>query len=443
MGKRADPQRPPSGHLVADPDRAIVGGVSRRLALLTVGSLVLLVVAMLTVVFITTRSAMEQSLRDTLTARAAINLPQLVEAIRPDIDTHERIRDTTESELTLGGVIITVADTNLHVRGGAITVFGGKLPDAEAARSVLASHRDRFTTRLGPGGDHFLILTEPLVDERSTVGVAEFGVSMRQYDESVNDVLRQLLIASAAGLLASAAITLIVVRRAMQPIRRAIRRQRDFVADAAHELRTPVAILRTAAELGLESADSAEQQSSLEQALAESVHLARLVDDLALLAHADSGVMSLETQPLDVAELARAAVSAIELLADERDVRLTVDAPETLWLAGDWIRLRQLLLILLDNALKHTPPRGTIVVRLARHGNRVTLQVEDSGPGIDAKDLPQVFDRFYRGARDRKVEGGGLGLAIGRWIAQAHGGQIKVANAAPHGAVFTVTLPAS
>ena len=94
---------------------------------------------------------------------------------------------------------------------------------------------------------------------------------MRQYDDSVSDVVRQLLMASAVGLLASAAITLVVVNRALQPIRRAIRRQRDFVADAAHELRTPVAILRTAAELGLESADVDEQQSSLEQALAESV----------------------------------------------------------------------------------------------------------------------------------------------------------------------------
>ena len=441
MIKRVDAKQAGQQRRVADPDKAIIGRVSRRLALLTVGSLVALVVVMLAIVFVTTRSAMEQSLRDTLEGRAALNLSQLAEAVIPDNDTHGRIRDATDNELTLGGVLITVADTKLQIHGSTLSAFGGKLPDPEAARSVLADHRDRFTTRPGPGGEHYLVLTKVLVDERATVGVAEFALSMHQYDDSVKDVLRQLLMASAVGLAASAAITLVVVGRALRPIRRAIRRQRDFVADAAHELRTPVAILRTAAELGLESADSAEQQSSLEQALAESVHLARLVDDLSLLANADSGVMSLETQPLDLAELARAAVSAIELLAEDRDVRLTVEAPETLQFTGDWDRLRQLLLILMDNALKHTPPQGTIVVRLARHGSRITLQVEDSGPGIDPKDLPQLFDRFYRGARDRRIEGGGLGLSIGRWIAQAHGGQIKAANAVPHGAIFTVTLP--
>ncbi len=426
---------------LADPDRAIIGGVSRRLALITVGSLVALVVVMLAIVFVTTRSAMEQSLRDTLATRAAINAPQLAESVRPDADSHDRLREATESELTLGGVFITVANPRLQLVGTATTLFNGKLPDPTAAREVLATHRQQYTTCKSPGGARFLILTTVLADEGATVGVAQFGVSMRQYDDSVNDVLRQLLMASAVGVLASAAITFLVVGRALQPIRRALRRQRDFVADAAHELRTPVAILRTAAELGLESSEISEQQSSLEQALAESVHLARLVDDLALLANADSGAMSLEPRPIDLAELVATAVSGIELLAEDREVRLVLEAPDTLPLIGDPVRLRQLLLILLDNALKHTPAGGCISVRLSRHGGKATLQVEDTGRGIDPDDLPQLFERFYRAARDRRIEGGGLGLAIGRWIAQAHGGQIKAANAAPHGAVFTVTLP--
>jgi len=396
---------------------------------------------MLAIVFVTTRTAMQQSLRDTLATRALIDAPQLAEVVEPSSEAHERFVETAENELTLGGVFITVANTKLRILAGATALFDGKLPDPAAARTVLTNHMDSYTTRSGPGEEHYLILTTPLIDERETVGIAQYGVSMRQYDDSVSDVLRQLLMASAVGLLASAAITLVVVNRALQPIRRAIRRQRDFVADAAHELRTPVAILRTAAELGLESADEDEQQSSLEQALAESVHLARLVDDLSLLANADSGAMSLEPAPLDLADLVRVAVSGIELLAEEREVSLIVEAPDTLPFTGDWVRLRQLLLILMDNALKHTPGGGAIHVRLSRSGNRVTLQVEDTGPGIDPKDLPQLFERFYRSTHDRGLVGGGLGLAIGRWIAEAHGGHIKAANAAPQGAIFTVTLP--
>ncbi|HEX6509397.1 MAG TPA: sensor histidine kinase, partial [Chloroflexota bacterium] len=107
----------------------------------------------------------------------------------------------------------------------------------------------------------------------------------------------------------------------------------------------------------------------------------------------------------------------------------------------DIVRLRQLLLILVDNALKHTPAGGSVRVMLSRQGDRARLRVIDSGLGIDPGDLPHIFDRFYRADRARTGEGTGLGLAIGKWIAEAHGGQIQAGNVAPHGAVFAVLLP--
>jgi signal transduction histidine kinase len=417
--------------------------VAWRLAALTTGSLVALVVAMLAIVYFTTQSAMQQSLHDTLTARATAVLPTLLEYTKKGDSENEndKLQETVSSELTSGGVLITTANTRLQVTGGSSKIFAGKLPDIAAARKVLSTRKPEWSTHTVPGNERYLLYTVPLQEDNRAMGVAQLAISLRQYDQSVADVLRELLLVSALGILASAAITLVVVNRAMFPIRRSMRRQRDFVSDAAHELRTPVAILRTASELGLESGNVTEQQSALEQAMAESVHLARLVDDLSLLAHADSGVLSLDRQSIDLARLAREAVQGVDLLAEERGVHMTVEAPQSLQFFGDWDRIRQLLLILLDNALKHTPDGGTIVVRLDRHGNRLVMQVQDSGAGIDPSDIPHLFDRFYRGTRDRGIEGGGLGLAIGQWIAQAHGGQIKAGNVTPHGAIFTVTLP--
>jgi signal transduction histidine kinase len=153
-------------------------------------------------------------------------------------------------------------------------------------------------------------------------------------------------------------------------------------------------------------------------------------------------VVTIEREPVDITRLARSTVEGVEILAEERDVSLRLSAQPGVYVMGDTGRLRQLLLILLDNALKFTPEGGTITVHIDRQGPRARIGVRDSGPGIDPKDLPHLFDRFYRADRARTGEGTGLGLAIGRWIAEAHGGQIMAANAQGGGALFIVIMPA-
>ncbi|MGH2388790.1 MAG: sensor histidine kinase [Chloroflexota bacterium] len=216
--------------------------------------------------------------------------------------------------------------------------------------------------------------------------------------------------------------------------------QRDFVADAAHELRAPLAILRTAAEVWLEPSSEDDQQEAVEQVLSRGAHLARLVDDLSLLARADSGAVAIAHERVDLSELARETVNGVELVAEELGIALEVRT-DPAWVRGDAGRLRQLLLILLDNALKHASGTKAVEITVRRQNSQVVTTVRDWGPGIDPEDLPRLFDRFYRTDRARGGEGSGLGLAIARWIAQAHGGQIRVGNAPGGGAVFTVTIP--
>jgi signal transduction histidine kinase len=256
-------------------------------------------------------------------------------------------------------------------------------------------------------------------------------------------LLSVLLGVSGAGLLSAAAISVVLTRRALGPIQLSLRRQRDFVADVAHELRTPLAIQRTAMELGLATDSVAEQQGVIEQSLSENVHLTRLVDSLSLLARADSGAVTLERARVDLAHLANETATGVAILAEERDVRLRVAAAEEAWVLGDAGRLRQVLLILLDNALKFTPDGGSITVSVTRQGGQVRLEVRDSGPGIAPADLPHLFERFYRADKARTSSGTGLGLAIGRWIVEAHGGRIAAANLPEGGALFTVALPSA
>jgi signal transduction histidine kinase len=253
--------------------------------------------------------------------------------------------------------------------------------------------------------------------------------------------LQVLLAVGGAALLALAGIATLVVRRALVPIRHTLRRQRDFVADAAHELRTPLTILHSAVELGLATPTPDEQQDALAQALVESRHLARLIDDLSLLARADSGALTVDMHPIDLESLVCETVNGVELLAEDQGVQLQTLAQGSTSVLGDRGRLRQLLVIMLDNSLKHTPPDGRISVSVSEVGGRARLQVQDTGSGIDPQDLPYLFDRLYRAKRDRGTDGGGLGLAIARWIVEAHGGNITAANAIPRGAVFAVTLP--
>jgi signal transduction histidine kinase len=199
--------------------------------------------------------------------------------------------------------------------------------------------------------------------------------------------------------------------------------------------------MRTVGEVGLNEAQAESQQATIEQMLEENRHLTRLVEDLSLLARSDTNAVSIDRRPVDLSSLIRETAGELSYLASEQGVTLQSDVQDNVHVMGDLLRLRQLLLILLDNALKHTPEGGSVHVGLATQGGRARLQVADSGPGIDPVHLPRIFDRFYRADQARTGEGTGLGLAIARWIVEAHGGQITAGNVSPHGAVFTVTLP--
>jgi heavy metal sensor kinase len=218
----------------------------------------------------------------------------------------------------------------------------------------------------------------------------------------------------------------------------------QFTADASHELRTPLAVMRTTAEVALRAHEHDEHSAALEQIVAEVGRTSHLVENLLQLAKADSGAERLAKAPVDVVGLAREATTEVDVLARTKGIRLASELPSSaVNVHGDPRALRQLLLILLDNAVKYTPAGGRIEVSIAADNGHASVSVRDTGIGIPAEDLPHIFDRFYRvdRARSREHGGAGLGLAIGRWIAEAHGGAILVESELERGSVFNVRLP--
>jgi signal transduction histidine kinase len=228
------------------------------------------------------------------------------------------------------------------------------------------------------------------------------------------------------------------------PIRRSLDTQRRFVSDASHELRTPIAVVKANNELLARHPEATIESSydQIEAVGAEAEHMTHLVDDLLTLARADEGRVTLTKAPLDLGGLAGEIGRDMGALAELRGVELSVETMPV-DVEGDAQRLRQLVVILVDNALKYTPAGGHAKLAVARHGRRAELSVSDDGPGLSPENQKRVFDRFFRvsEARTRGEGGSGLGLAIAKWIAEAHDGRITVESTPGHGATFTVRFP--
>jgi heavy metal sensor kinase len=216
----------------------------------------------------------------------------------------------------------------------------------------------------------------------------------------------------------------------------------EFTADASHELRTPIALIHTEAELALRrSRDEAEYREALRHILVEAERTAKLIEELLALARADSGVEALDIHPIDLLPALRESAVKWKQVAALRNLqfeqRLEV---QRLPVMGDENALRRLVDILLDNALKYTPSPGKVALSAAGEHGRVVMSVEDTGVGIAPEDQARIFERFYRvdKARSRELGGAGLGLAIAQWIVQTHQGSIEVKSELGKGSVFRV-----
>jgi signal transduction histidine kinase len=281
--------------------------------------------------------------------------------------------------------------------------------------------------------------TDAATGTESTIGVIQVTEDRTAELRTLATLLLVLLGGGVLALVAATLIGSLYATRALVPIRASLQRQREFAADTSHELRTPLAVIRAGVARARQQPDAtvAEVGGTLDMVDAEAVRLGALVDDLLALARTDAGTADLDLADTDLAEIAADAMAPLQTLALTRGTALELDvAPAPL--RGDAARLRRLVTVLVDNAIRHGRAGGRVRVTV-RPGR---LVVEDDGPGIAAEHRDRVFDRFWRGA-DAAPGGSGLGLAIAGWIVERHGGRVVVGESRLGGASFEVRLPVS
>jgi signal transduction histidine kinase len=271
------------------------------------------------------------------------------------------------------------------------------------------------------------------------LGFVQAGKSVEESNSSLRTLAIVMGAGGLAGLVLATAGGLFVAAIAIRPVRRGFERQREFVADASHELRTPLAVIRTNAET---VAALTPGNEAVDDIAAEATYMTRLLDDLLLLAGGDHDGVTLQRVKIDLAECAREAGRVVSRIAAKKGLTLSVDVHGPLVSDVDPERYREVLFILLDNAVKYTPAGGAITLRAVADGGDAIVSVSDTGIGVPAGHVGRLFDRFYRvdKARSRAAGGAGLGLSIAREIVDAHGGEIEIDSAPGRGTTATVRM---
>ena len=426
-------------------DARLVRSVGRRLVAWAAGTTFLVLVVLAVALYASVSSTLETSGIRQLDLRVD-TLRGLVEGPGPGPRPGQ---DDLPTGYIFGGgssgTFALVLDANGSVLAPREAGLPEGMPNIASLAEAVAGGRD---VRAATASETPVrILTSPVESRVGTVYVQVYQDRTAE-QRTLEGLLAVLLAGGAVVILVAVGFGTVYSRRALVPIRdslaaqrRALRRQREFAADASHELRTPITVIRASVEHLRRHRD--EPVATVGDALgdigAEVDHLTRLVDELLLLARSDSGAVSLEHLPVDLGDVATDAASSLFGPARERGVVVSVD-PEPAVVAGDAARLRQLVLILVDNAIAHSPRDGTVRVTVRPHGQVATLTVDDEGPGLREEDLPRLFERFWRGA-DAPPGGSGLGLSIAAWIVGGHGGQIAAGNRGVGGASFTVRIP--
>jgi two-component system sensor histidine kinase CiaH len=397
-------------------------------------------------IYLTTSSVLFARVDDDLKERAVRDLSEFVGGGRGRGPGGDEFVPHTK---TTGGYFYAIVDTDGEPFLSSSNVDPDGLAPSSALQNAMTDGKAFVSTQSSEGESLRIYVLAAQTQDGSSV-LAQIGRSTEP-EHSALSQLRTVLLAVFGGSIVPAALAGFVLSgRVLRPIKVAMDSQRTFIADASHELRTPVAVVRTNAEL-LErhmasGSDEARlrDSSAVDDILSESERLGKMVDQMLTLAQADAGEMSLSRSEVALDELTEQVGRSMKALAGARSVSLDTQANGRVQVNGDPARLHELLVILTDNAIKYTDAGGSVALAVNRQPKRATIEVADTGRGIPAESLSHIFDRFYRvdKARSRDSGGTGLGLAIARQIVDAHGGTIRIESEVGKGTKVTVDLPA-
>ena len=338
-------------------------------------------------------------------------------------------------------VFILLVNADGSIASNPVGVPTAGLPDQDGIEAARQSGDDWRTADVD-GHDVRVRTVAVRAPDGTIEGFVQAGKSLEERDRSLRTLLIVMAGGGVAGLVFAAGGGLIVAGIAIRPVRRGFERQREFVADASHELRTPLAVIRTNAET-LSAVTPPDE--SVDDIVAETRYMTRLLDDLLTLARGDQEGIELTRSHFDLTEVVRGAARAASRLADDAGLEFEENTDGAMPVYGDAERCHEVLLILLDNAVKYTPRGGHVTLRARRASGNAMIEVADDGIGVAQGEVPRIFERFYRvdKARSRELGGAGLGLSIAKEIIDAHGGDIDFKSEIGKGSVVTVRMPLS
>jgi heavy metal sensor kinase len=372
---------------------------------------------------------------------------------------------------------ITIQSPNIQSR---------EIPLSRTALEAALAGQTTFESVRFSGEPPIRLISVPVRHGGTLVNIVRVGTSLQPLEETLHRLLIILLITMPLALLASLGGGWFLAGRALRPVgaitqaaeriaggdltqrlsvstaqdeigrlaatfnamigrlEASFRQIRQFTSDASHELRTPLTVLKGETELALRRPRSADDyRSVLESSLEEIDRMSRIVDELLFLSRADLGEIKMESRPVRLDQLFDDLKRQAEVLGHEQSVQIVTGMIEPATVAGDDMRLRELVLNLLDNAIKYSPPGGRVEMSVVTQDGTARLSVSDQGIGVSLEEQAHIFDRFYRtdAARAHTKKGTGLGLAICQWIVDAHHGTIEVHSEPGKGSTFTVILP--
>jgi len=405
------------------------------------GALALVLLIMAGSAFLLVRRSLDDEINQSIhqTKSELVADGQLVVAPAPDRQPHPS-DDDFRGELVQSDVfyVTTGPDGTVLTNPRRINLQG-----FDFATLTKAAANGDVRTDISVDGHRYRVDSQPIAGGTQYVHIAR---SLDARDHQLSTLVWVMGLGGAIGVVFSMAGGFWLAGRTLAPIRDSLNRQRQFVSDASHELRTPVAVIRANNDLLVRHPEQSvgQNQDVVDAINDEAIHMTRLIEDLLTLARADEGRLALEREKFDLTEMLADVARGLGPVAESRGVRLETDLGPA-EVTGDRQRLRQTATILLDNALKYTPAGGSVSLRCRTSGRHAEFSVSDTGPGIADADQHRIFDRFARvgQARARADGGTGLGLAIARTIAEAHGGGISVESAPGKGSTFTVRIGAA
>ena len=436
---------PQSSH--GDPSEALLRRTRLRLSLVTLALVIALVILVGMTTAFTAITLMTQSIDRTLDR--AVRDQTMLSRLTEGEDEYGVAGPLGEAD-----TFITLVDAQGQVRGSTHDSILAGLPDLQALQTAVEGGTDRREGTYGGLDVRLLTLQadRSLLEDESDGGTSplylQAGFNLTLQNQIERQIILGITIIGSIGIAGAMIVTWLITRRALVPIREAFATERRFVAAASHELQTPVAIIRASAEiLERESLVSADGTTLVKDIIGETDRLGRLVSDLLALASAETGAVTLDLRPVPVegwfedVRRRAATVAARGGLRLESSVAGEASGVEVM---GDRDRLDQLILILVDNAIKHSPPSGMVRLDLVvdRRAGSARVLVADEGPGIPATELERIFEPFARVPGSQRVKrGAGLGLAIARQLAGRQGADLSVSSPPGNGATFSLSLP--